>query len=171
MPSELESDHYYDSFESSGPAQLPVDPSLESHSNPVNTNRRPNDVLGIQASRQSQPVTSDTRLPNPQFANSMIRKVVSSGNDALQILFEAAAQSEAMSPSDESSFQTPHAEIHARNENGAHRVSKLLIGNSPAIRPEARPSKTDQAIKTWNACRFVRMGLFTAEEAMFLVER
>lgn len=72
----------------------------------------------------------------------MLQKVVSNNKDAMDILFEAALREE--------SQQNTEQEV------------------APA--PVPRPLTNTDALKIWNACRFVKMGWFTAHEAMSLVD-
>lgn len=75
----------------------------------------------------------------------MLQKVVSNNKDAMDILFEAALLEE----SQQNTEQPTTAPL-------------------PVLAPQ-RLTKTD-ALQTWNACRFVKMGWFSAHEAMTLVD-
>ncbi|KAJ6004593.1 hypothetical protein N7540_012962 [Penicillium herquei] len=75
----------------------------------------------------------------------ILRKVVSNTNDAMDILYEAAVPEQ---PQDES-------------ENG------WAIEAAPQI---PRILTDTDALQIWNACRFVKMGWFSAHEAIRLVD-
>ncbi|KAL4932823.1 putative C6 transcription factor [Aspergillus undulatus] len=106
--------------------------------------------------------------------NSMMRTVVSSGNDALNILFEAAAHSqEAEQAEQEMRVEgTPNpAAFSMSNEipfNQMHPVSPVVAAR--AIRPVALSHASGEVLGTWEACRFVMMGWFTAREAVTLID-
>lgn len=87
-----------------------------------------------------QPETKQGGLPT-----SMLQKVVSTNNDAMNILFEAALIEEAQSV------------MHDRSAP----ESALCIPRSL--------NETD-ALRIWNACRFVKMGWFSSHEAIALVD-
>ncbi|PYI02402.1 hypothetical protein BO78DRAFT_454233 [Aspergillus sclerotiicarbonarius CBS 121057] len=81
-----------------------------------------------------------------ELSASVLDSVVSTEQDAIRLLFKAAAPS-------------PYS-------------LRLSRPPSPTIRTENRVplSDSDDALRVWNACRFVRMGWFTAQEAISLVE-
>jgi hypothetical protein len=107
----------------------------------------------------------------------MMRTVVASGNDALNILFEAATarDQDDTPPSDES----PPVEAGPRS-GGSIAKERVTPRNyqSPAgfesVPRAARPvdisNATHDTLDVWNACRFVRMGWFTAREAITFVD-
>ncbi|GLI74176.1 hypothetical protein PoHVEF18_002410 [Penicillium ochrochloron] len=75
----------------------------------------------------------------------MLQKVVSNNSDAMNILYEAALL-----------------------EEGQH-----LVNQRPADPASCIPrilSETD-ALRIWNACRFVKMGWFSSHEAITLVDQ
>ncbi|KAL4748936.1 hypothetical protein BDW72DRAFT_205166 [Aspergillus terricola var. indicus] len=77
------------------------------------------------------------------ISTTVLQKQIASGNDALDILFDAAA----------------HAGSSARVANGQATV--LDDTNTPFdIESE------DNVLRIWEGCRFVKMGWFTAEEAL-----
>lgn len=92
------------------------------------------------------------------LADTVMRTVVSSGNDALNLLFRAAEQRDAQSPQ----YQTP----------GSHR-SRVGGDFATPGRASTVPTETVQlshaqpsVLEVWSALRFTRMGWFTAEEAV-----
>ncbi|KAL6232242.1 hypothetical protein BDW75DRAFT_24616 [Aspergillus navahoensis] len=106
--------------------------------------------------------------------NSMMRTVVSSGNDALNILFEAAAHSQeadlaevAMNSGDTSravngvSHESPFSQMHSTASSGIF---------ARTIRPVELSNASKEVLGTWEACRFVMMGWFTSREAVTLID-
>lgn len=84
--------------------------------------------------------TKDGHLPT-----SMLQKVVSNNKDAMDILFEAALR-----------------------EESQQNTEQITTAPIPTLVPQ-RLTTTD-ALQMWNACRFVKMGWFSAHEAMTLVD-
>ncbi|KAL4761191.1 Zn(II)2Cys6 transcription factor domain-containing protein [Aspergillus foveolatus] len=74
---------------------------------------------------------------------TVLQKQVASGNDAMNILFDAAA----------------HAGSSARVGNG--QATALDDSNTPFD-----IGSEDNVLRVWEGCRFVKMGWFTAEEAL-----
>lgn len=101
----------------------------------------------------------------------MMRTVVSSGNDALNLLFEAASQAN-------TSTGRLHTSANARADQsdlldqGPHVSAATTIGTSPAAPPaiELSNSNTD-LLKVWGTCRFVKIGWFTPSEAVTFVDK
>ncbi|KAJ5102189.1 hypothetical protein NUU61_004411 [Penicillium alfredii] len=84
------------------------------------------------------------------LSTSVLQKVISNNKDAMNILFEAALQEES-------------------NEAGRQeeRPNPRDISSAPStIREVTEPD----VLRIWNACRFVKMGWFSAHEAMVLVD-
>ncbi|KAJ5136605.1 hypothetical protein N7448_005159 [Penicillium atrosanguineum] len=112
---------------------------------------------------------------NSNLASSMMRTVVASGNDALNILFEAATAQDDTSPTDES----PLTEAGPRS-GGSSAKERVTPRNfeSPAtfesvpraIRPVDMSNPLQATLNVWDACRFVKMGWFTAREAVTFVD-
>lgn len=101
-----------------------------------------------------------------------MRTVVASGNDALNILFEAATAQEDNSPdnSPESLAGPPSA--------GPSTLGRTPGTYDSAFEPVARvihPVKlsdaTQDTLNVWEACRFVKMGWFTAREAVTFIDQ
>jgi hypothetical protein len=103
--------------------------------------------------------------------NSVMRTVVSSGSDALNLLFEVAHQQ-----AGEEEGHTPQMAIDGTNAV----VGSLYDENSTAMssatapsrtsRPNVLPNALSDAIHVWNACRFVKMGWLSAEEAIMFID-
>ncbi|KAL4908968.1 hypothetical protein BDW74DRAFT_174192 [Aspergillus multicolor] len=107
--------------------------------------------------------------------SSMMRTVVSSGNDALNILFEAAAHSQEADLADQridSNDITDHAAQGANNETLFSQIHSAV--SSGGLAKSTRPVEISQASKevlcTWETCRFVMMGWFTSREAVTFVD-
>ncbi|KAE8340029.1 hypothetical protein BDV24DRAFT_175691 [Aspergillus arachidicola] len=116
------------------------------------------------------------RQSTSTLANSMMRTVVSSGNDALNILFEAAAAHSKEHGNGLSESSTPSR--NARSSTGRSNNYESSL-NQSIVPPEvlakaAQPVEISQASKevlsVWGACRFVRMGWFTAREAVTFID-
>ncbi|KAL4936011.1 hypothetical protein BDV06DRAFT_216992 [Aspergillus oleicola] len=79
------------------------------------------------------------------ISTTVLQKQVASGNDALDILFDAAAQAGS------------DTRIRAR-QNTAETASPFDV------------TSEDNVLKIWEGCRFVKMGWFTAEEALLYTD-
>ncbi|PYH45101.1 putative C6 transcription factor [Aspergillus saccharolyticus JOP 1030-1] len=121
--------------------------------------------------RPSQPPTTSS------FANSMMRTVVSSGNDALNILFEAAvAHSQDNMASDyqaQSQTTRDSASQGIRVSNNAMNEPHFIYpmeAVAKAKRPVQLSSVSEEVLKVWETCRFVKMGWFSSREAVTLID-
>ena len=91
--------------------------------------------------------------------------MVSSENDALNILFEAATRTEPTNTFPSTSEATLR---------GLPSVPQ--VEESPSSLQQSTPQLNSigsvdyDILRIWNACRFVKMGWFTAHEAMTLVD-
>ncbi|KAL5381216.1 hypothetical protein PMIN06_000196 [Paraphaeosphaeria minitans] len=99
----------------------------------------------------------------PDLSHSVMRTVVSSGSDALNLLFEAAHHRDAL-------------ENQARVESQAQ--------DTPCSGPDGQPSSpftfkaqpvqmsqpSPETLRVWTTCRFVQMGWFSAHEAVTYVD-
>lgn len=100
-----------------------------------------------------------------------MRTVVSSGNDALNILFEAATAQEENSPdtSSEPLAGPPSAGPSSQDrtpgnyDSGFESVARV-------IRPVKLSDASQDTLNVWEACRFVKMGWFTAREAVTFID-
>jgi hypothetical protein len=105
----------------------------------------------------------------------MMRTVVASGNDALSILFQAAARQEENAPSDES---PPRGAGSKSGGSNGHQRATPKNFESPAAfenvsrvkRPVELSEVASETLQIWEACRFVKMGWFTAREAVTFID-
>ncbi|KAL1648719.1 hypothetical protein SLS58_001895 [Diplodia intermedia] len=108
------------------------------------------------------------------LADSMIRTVVASGNDALNLLFEAATREGAVASSGrEGGYSLDGAAVG----DGGEPVTYATPGSSMSISsgllvPNAvqLSAASEDVLDLWKCCRFVRMGWFTAREAVTYVD-
>lgn len=94
------------------------------------------------------------------LTDTMMTAVVSNGNDALNLLFEAAQHEE--------------RDVNSvRGTASADQASPCLIMSptSPAMsaRIDALPELSPELLETWNAYRFVRMGWLSGEEVVWFL--
>lgn len=110
--------------------------------------------------------------PN-ELTNSVVRTVVSSGNDALNLLFQAAAHeggnpsSVGQSTSDPVQGPSP---VQGTSPYDVFSSSASLIGCQPGPSPVKISSASTDVIRVWEACRFVKMGWFSAREAVTYID-
>lgn len=108
------------------------------------------------------------------FANSMMRTVVSSGNDALNILFEAAAvhsRENEMIESEMQSRNTRDRSHRTRPSNGSRDMNAISPeALAKAVRPVELSHAAKDVLAVWETCRFVRMGWFTSREAVTFID-
>lgn len=104
----------------------------------------------------------------PDLAHSVMRTVVSSGSDALNLLFEAAHHRDAIDNQEQSgsqAYETPRSGPTGY-DNG--------VPSSPFHTFRAQPvqmsTPSPETLKTWTSCRFVQMGWFSAHEAVTYVD-
>jgi hypothetical protein len=107
------------------------------------------------------------------LTSSMMRTVVSSGNDALNLLFEAAAhtdtQNSHLEPRRDSGGR--HDYSHSPGNIQTPGATAIAIGTSPAAPPAVEISNPSRdVLNVWGSCRFVKMGWFTAKEAITYVD-
>ncbi|KAH8799762.1 C6 transcription factor [Xylogone sp. PMI_703] len=94
------------------------------------------------------------------IANSVMRTVVSSGNDALNILFEAA-----------SAESNPPFTGDERFTSHGSRGSARPLRRSSIMTLDQYPAAPDpEVLKVWSLCRFVTMGWLTAKEAVAFID-
>ncbi|KAF2092820.1 hypothetical protein NA57DRAFT_8111, partial [Rhizodiscina lignyota] len=107
---------------------------------------------------------SDRELPEPSsmLADSVVRTVVSSGNDALNLLFQAASQRQ-NGTSDAHLFPSHNGGMDANGTPAA----RMPSSSAYLARP---PATSTDVINVWKSCRFVKMGWFSAEEALWFME-
>ncbi|KAJ5347226.1 Fungal transcriptional regulatory protein [Penicillium brevicompactum] len=118
----------------------------------------------------SHPHETTKHRSNSSLSSSMMRTVVASGNDALNILFEAAtAQEEShtdASPESGSGGQSTGPSQHQTPGN----YDTAFEPVTRVIRPVQLSSAAQDTLNVWEACRFVKMGWFTASEAVTLID-
>ena len=111
----------------------------------------------------------------PSLGNSMMRTVVSSGNDALNILFEAAAAHSRGNEmgTDAQPGNNGYSETRAtRNENPwtcSDSAAPYHIATR-IVYPVELSQASKEVLEVWEACRFVKMGWFTSREAVTLID-
>lgn len=107
-----------------------------------------------------------------------MRTVVASGNDALNILFEAATA--------QNHDDTPPTDTSPRI-GGSSRPGHLDVKERITPQPFASPATfepvsrakprvvisdvTPETLNVWGACRFVKMGWFTSREAVTFIDQ
>lgn len=118
----------------------------------------PAEDLGIE-----QPVADSTTIATQDdgLADTVVRTLVSSGSDTLKLLFQAAEQTYAEGP------QYASSDSHTSQQGDfATPGSRSSISTGPIQRSQASP----ELLALWNAFRFAKMGWFTAQEAITLVD-
>ncbi|KAF2744563.1 hypothetical protein M011DRAFT_460847 [Sporormia fimetaria CBS 119925] len=101
------------------------------------------------------------------LSDSVMRTVVSSGKDALNLLFEAAAHRDAMESQNEAAasasqpYETPRSGISLQNPS-----SPFTFKAQPVQMSQPSP----ETLKIWTSCRYVQMGWFSAHEAVTYVD-
>lgn len=123
---------------------------------------------------------AENRSVSMTLDNSMMRTVVSSGNDALNILFEAATVRENRRNSTGNTDSLSRREQNARTNS--HEGNTGIAGNQEHLLATPRPSISmanaperlsnpgEQVLRIWETCRFVRMGWFAAREAITYID-
>ncbi|PWY78263.1 C6 transcription factor [Aspergillus heteromorphus CBS 117.55] len=110
------------------------------------------------------------------LANSMMRTVVSSGNDALNILFEAAAvhsQENRLNGSGTQSRDAQTSTAHTSEPDSAGDQTQPMLPVevlAKAKRPVKLSTPSKEVLGVWETCRFVKMGWFTSREAVTLID-
>ena len=104
----------------------------------------------------------------PDLAHSVMRTVVSSGSDALNLLFEAANHRDAIDNQEQAAsqaYETPRSGPSGYNND---------MPSSPFHTFRAQPvqmsTPSPETLKVWTSCRFVQMGWFSAHEAVTYVD-
>ncbi|KAJ5371268.1 uncharacterized protein N7496_007360 [Penicillium cataractarum] len=95
---------------------------------------------------RSQGATRQAETKQGGLPTSMLQKVVSNNNDAMNILYEAALL------------------------EGINRVNNEMPTADSTLSIPRSLNETD-ALRIWNACRFVKMGWFSSHEAITLVDK
>jgi hypothetical protein len=92
---------------------------------------------------------------SPGVAESVLRTVVSTGNDALSILFEAATQER------NTTLDGPSPPL-----NGAMLQQPSPSTATPTNFQAGIPTPGSDVLKVWETCRFVTMGWLTPRDAV-----
>ncbi|KAL5339446.1 hypothetical protein BJX70DRAFT_153168 [Aspergillus crustosus] len=137
-----------------------------------NADRHENDGTRL---RSYNPETRHARQQSTStLDNSMMRTVVSSGNDALSILFEAAAHRQEADLADQqlSTRNMSSGAGYEGIESPFGRMRSMVSPDVPfrTIRPVELSHAMSEVLSTWEACRFVMMGWFTSREAVTLID-
>ncbi len=111
-------------------------------------------------------VTTQVTAPTANLSDSVIRNVVSSDNNALNILFEAAAHQEDLAGNARISISPPTGPVPAYDTPG----SVLSLGTAAASRVVKLSKPSHEVLKLWNHSRFVMTGWLSAEEAVTFVD-
>ncbi|KAJ5316901.1 hypothetical protein N7508_001409 [Penicillium antarcticum] len=108
---------------------------------------------------------------NSSLANSMMRTVVASGNDALNILFEAAtAQEEHPADTSSESLAGPPSAGPNNHDRTPRNYDAAFDLVTRVIYPVQLSDASRDTLNVWEACRFVKMGWFTAREAVTFID-
>ena len=100
-----------------------------------------------------------------------MRTVVTSGNDALNILFEAATAQEDHSPDTGSEpLAGPPSAGPSTQGRTPGNYDSTFESAARIIRPVKLSDATQDTLNVWEACRFVKMGWFTAREAVTFID-
>jgi hypothetical protein len=100
-----------------------------------------------------------------------MRTVVASGNDALNILFEAAAAQEDINPDTSSeSLAGPPSAGPSTQDRTPRNYDATFESVPRVIHPVKLSDATRDTLNVWEACRFVKMGWFTAREAVTFID-
>ncbi|KAL6702733.1 hypothetical protein ACN47E_001015 [Coniothyrium glycines] len=102
----------------------------------------------------------------PDLAHSVMRTVVSSGSDALNLLFEAAHHRDAIDNAEQSgsqAYETPRS-----GPTGYDTAASPF--HTFRAQPVQMSTPSPETLKVWTACRFVQMGWFSAHEAVTYVD-
>lgn len=105
----------------------------------------------------------------------MMRTVVSSGNDALNILFEAAAAAHNQENANEQDARERGQSAAGMDTANGTSVDGRYSTAGPEVPPKiVRPVELSNAsreiLNVWEACRFVKMGWFTSVEAVTFID-
>ncbi|WEW54851.1 hypothetical protein PRK78_000277 [Emydomyces testavorans] len=107
------------------------------------------------------------------LASSVMRTVVSSGNDALNILFQAAAQEQENTMGDiTSNARIPLSQSgQPMQQTYGTPGSTTSLGVATSISEFTHLSHVDpEVMAVWDSCRFVKMGWFSSREAVTYVD-
>lgn len=107
----------------------------------------------------------------------MMRTVVASGNDALNILFEAAtaqdqedSTSNEMNPSHRAGSKSSGLNGKAQSTPRDFESPANFEAPPRTVGPVTISEVAPEILRVWEACRFVKMGWFTAKEAVTFID-
>jgi hypothetical protein len=142
-------------------------PSIPTHgATPMHSPR----INGSQHSDTFSPAAHHLRrvsTSQPGLAQAVMRTVVSSGSDALNLLFEAANHRDAMEHQEQTgsqAYETPRS-----GPSGYEGVPSSPFHTFRA-QPVQMSTPSPETLKIWTSCRFVQMGWFSAHEAVTYVD-
>ncbi|KAF2202757.1 hypothetical protein GQ43DRAFT_439445 [Delitschia confertaspora ATCC 74209] len=138
--------------------------SISQAETPREAERSPNESLNS-ASVRLRRISSTTSQP-VDLAHSVMRTVVSSGNDALNLLFQAAHHRDAMGEQETATTSVPQYETPQSGSSMQNANSPFMFKAHPV--PMSQPAS--ETLRVWSACRYVQMGWFSAHEAITLVD-
>ncbi|KAJ5550063.1 hypothetical protein N7535_001994 [Penicillium sp. DV-2018c] len=108
---------------------------------------------------------------NSTLANSMMRTVVASGNDALNILFEAAtAQEDNHAETSSESIAGPPSAGPSTHVRTPGNYESAFDPVARVVHPVQLSAASQDTLNVWEACRFVKMGWFSAREAVTFID-
>ena len=107
-------------------------------------------------------MSSSPSQPKASLDDSVMRTVVSGGNDALNILFEAAAHQEKKAGTNSQSA------VPGRNPSQGEPLPNSSRTHSG--QPEPLSSAAPAIFELWGACRFVTQGWMSAQEATTYID-
>ena len=105
----------------------------------------------------------------PNLSHSVMRTVVSSGSDALNLLFEAANHRDAMENQEQGgsqAYETP-------TSGTSYGLARDGMPSSPftfKAQPVQMSQPSPETLRIWTSCRYVQMGWFSAHEAVTYVD-
>lgn len=159
--------------------------STSSHHTAINNNAVPSVIAGTDTSpanstpREGTPSSRSTTGPalerrnSSGLANSVMRTVVSSGNDALNILFRAAEASNMNDLATASKGSTTHSSpnVHPNQQQYRDPGTVASFGTAPTAPDYPALSTVEpEVLRVWEACRFVKLGWFTAAQAVTYID-
>ncbi|KAK1986444.1 hypothetical protein LZ30DRAFT_582136 [Colletotrichum cereale] len=97
--------------------------------------------------------------PRDGLADTVMRTIVLTGNDALNLLFQAAEQRDAESV--HAAASTSHESQLAKEAATPSSVYHTIVADRNIC-----PQPETEVLQVWDSFRFVKMGWFTAEEAV-----
>lgn len=133
-----------------------------------------NDETAFTENTGNNESNQDRQQPTSSLGNSMMRTVVASGNDALNILFEAAAahsRGNGMTTGSQPGNAISSESRTTRNEDSlAGGYSGPFEGSTRTVHPVEISRVSKEVLDVWESCRFVKMGWFTSGEAVTFID-